>query len=159
VWFSVLAAGVLAGRYGFGTSLNREIAGVAFIAAGTFMALAPSFLASSMAKLDQTPPKEFSSFHAERFRRKLSSRRRVFWLRYFLATASGAVLAVVGAVLRSVKDVPCEGWFIGAGTGAVFVGSVLSVLAVMEYRAVTEALRGVADKADAIRRKKEFLKP
>jgi hypothetical protein len=157
-WSAIFAVGLLAGRYLIAVHFSREIIGVAMMAVGVVIGVAPSLLLNLAGKTDQPPPKEFSRVHAERIRRKLAYRRRVFYTRYFMALGATLVVAIVGAVLRFSGSVPQVEWFTAVGIGAAFVGVLVSGFAIQEFFVVTRALRGVAEEADDIRRRNEILK-
>lgn len=161
---ALLGAFVLAGRFFVAPWLDKEALAIVLVVLGVFSGVAPSFLATVMGKLDQTPPKEMSRYYADRMWNKMNFRRGVFWRRYAVALVCAALSLGVGLILKlKTESITSEwlkanmDWVKALGMGAALVGLFVAVLAVHEYRVVVDALRDLAKEMDGERRKREFL--
>lgn len=154
----VFLAGTFAGRSLFAGSTGREVMGVVLIITGFFASVSTTFFAATINRLEKDPPKEFSSYHANRIRRRIQKYKSIFWFRYGVAMCFALAGTTIGAILKSRQSVVQIEWLYGMGTGTGTVAVLLAILAIAEFRAVSAVLGELNEHADDLRRKNELFK-
>lgn len=149
--------GLLA-RFFVANTVSKEMVGVLLMSLGVFSTLGSGMLAATLGKLDQQLPKGLGSHYEQKAKRKISSRRSVFWFRFWLMFFANLISATAGGVLKFAGKVQSDEWVVGVGMGAAVVGVLVASLAIFEYRAISDTLRSLAEHLEDAQKRRDFLK-